>query len=159
MKRYERQLREWRNTLQTARRDTDAFRAVHDEIVSFRRARRSEGWELRLGALDVQIKGFRGDDAMRVGFRRMVLMVGEGGEVRFHTGSANHIQLDEELGVQLRQIPPSEPLDTHYLWYRRMEGVIELAGADSEPEGALDRLKDYVERHKSDLVRAMFRLY
>jgi len=158
MPRYERQVREWRSRLQESRNDLEVTREIRDHIVEFRKARRAEGWELRLGSLDVVVKGFRSDDAMGVGFRRMVLMVGENGEIRFITGDANHIQLDAELNARLRETPPSEPLDSHYLWYRRIEGVIELAGADSQPKDSQDLLIDYVARHKSDLVRAMFKL-
>jgi hypothetical protein len=158
MPKFERQLREWRSNLQQARNDIDTTNSIREEIVAFRRARRAEGWELRLGSLDVQLKGYRKDDAMSVGFRRMVLMVGPSGEIRFITGSANHIELDSEMNNQLRQSPPSEPLEPHYLWYRRIEGVLELAGADSQPEDSQESLKAYIEDHKSDLVRAMFKL-
>jgi hypothetical protein len=158
MPRFERQLREWRSNLQQARNDIDTTNGIREEIVAFRRARRAEGWELRLGSLDVKLKGFRKDDAMSVGFRRMILMVGLSGEIRFITGSANHIELDSEMNNHLRQSPPSEPLEPHYLWYRRIEGVLELAGADSQPEDSHERLKTYIEDHKSDLVRAMFKL-
>lgn len=158
MNRYERQLREWRSRLQHSRNDTEQTREIRDELIAFRRARRAEGWELRLGSLDIQLKGFRKDDAMGVGFRRMVLLVGEGGEIRFITGSANHIELDSEINTWLRQSPPSEPLEPHYLWYRRAAGVLELAGADSQPEESNELLKSYIERHKSDLVRALYKV-
>ena len=158
MPKYERQLREWRSTLQESRNDIDRTRDIREDIVAFRKARREEGYELRLGSLDVQLKGFRSDDAMGVGFSRMVLMIGESGDVRFHVGSANHMQLDEELTARLREVPPSEPLEPHFLWYRRIEGVLELAGADSEPREMFDSLAEYVKDHKSDLVRALYKL-
>ncbi len=158
MPRYENQLREWRAALQESRKDIDRTRLIRDDIVEFRKARRVEGFELRLGSLDVQLKGYRSDDAMGVGFRRMVLMVGKSGNVRYLTGSANHIQLDEELNARIRQAPVNEPLEPHYLWYRRIEGVLELAGADSEPREMMERLAEYVESHKSDLVRALYKI-
>jgi hypothetical protein len=158
MIRFERQLREWRAELQVSRNDIDRTRAIRDEIVEFRRARRAEGWELRLGSLDIELKGFRKDDATGAGFRRMVLMVGQKGEIRYICGSANHIQLDDEINDQLRQSPPSEPLEPHYLWYRRIEGVLELAGADSEPPESHERLKEYIQTHKSNLVRALYKI-
>ncbi len=158
MPRYEKQLRDWRSTLQHSRNDTDVCQSVRESIIDFRKERRAEGWELRLGSLDVRVKGFRSDEAVNVGFRRMVLMIGEGGEVRYIVGSANHIQLDEELNARLRTHPPTEPLTSHYLWYRRIEGVLELAGADSEPREMLDELVEYVDRNKSALVRALYKL-
>jgi hypothetical protein len=158
MPKYERQLRQWRSDLQSAGNDIDRTRDIRDEIIAFRKSRRNEGWELRLGSLDIQVKGFRSDDAMGVGFRRMVLYVGEGGDIRYIAGSANHIQLDEEMNVRFRQTPPTEPLEPHYLWYRKVDDVLELAGADSQPKESQERLIDYVERHKSDLVRALYKL-
>jgi hypothetical protein len=158
MPRFELQLREWRAALQSARNNIDRAREIRNEIVEFRRARRMEGWELRLGSLDIQLKGFRKDDALGQGFRRMVLMVGEKGVVRYITGSANHIQLDEDLNFKNRQSPPSEPLEPHYLWYRRVEGVLELAGADSQSEESHEKLKKYIENHKSDLVKVLHKI-
>lgn len=159
MPRYERQLREWRAALQQSRGDLDQTTLIRDEIIAFRRARRAEGWELRLGSLDIQVKGFRGDDATAAGFSRMVLMVGDRGEVRYIVGTANHIQLDEELNMQIRRSHTAGSLEPHYLWYRRTEGVLELAGADSQSKESQERLKEYVEEHKSDLVRALFNLH
>ncbi len=158
MPRYERQLRQWRTELQEARMDVDRTREIKEDIVAFRKARREEGWELRLGSLDIQVKGFRSDDAMGVGFRRMVLYVGENGDIRYIIGSANHNQLDEELNVRLRQSPPAKPLEPHYLWYRKVDDVLELAGADSQSKDSQERLIDYVGRHKTALVRALYKL-
>jgi len=158
MKKFEGQLRSWRSELQSSRADIERTRAVRDEIIAFRRARREEGWELRLGSLDIQLRGFRKDDALSSGFQRMVLLLGENGDVRYLTGTANHSELDRELNSQLRQFPPSVPLDPHYLWYRRMEGVIELAGSDSQSQESHELLKKYIEEHKSELVRAMYKL-
>ena len=159
LKRYERLLRDWRSALTTSRNDIERIRKVRDEIVAFRRQMRGEGWELRLGSLDVQLKGFRGDDAVAEGFRRMVMLAGEGGEVYYIVGSANHIQLDEELKDQLRESHLSGSLEPHYLWYRRIEGILELAGADSQSADSHERLKEYIDSHKSALVKAMYKLH
>ncbi len=158
MKRYEGQLRRWRSELNESRGDTEGIRGIREEIIAFRRARRAEGWELRLGSLDIQLKGFRKDDALSAGFQRIVLMVGENGDIRYITGTANHIELDRELNLRLRQSPSAAGFEPHYLWYRRTEGVIELAGADSQPRESHENLKQYIERHKSDLVKAMYKL-
>ena len=48
MKRYEGQLRRWRSELSESRGDTERIREIREEIIAFRRARRAEGWELRL---------------------------------------------------------------------------------------------------------------
>ncbi len=157
-KHYDKTLREWRRAIQENRRNPERLQHIRNEIVSFRRARRSEGWELRLGALDIQLKGFRSDDAMALGFRRMVLRVGENGAVQYVVGSANHIELGQELEQQMRRHPLPDSGYTHYLWYRRIAGAIELAGADSEPRDSYERLKDYIDRRKSSLVKAMYKL-
>ncbi|MCG8452234.1 MAG: hypothetical protein MI717_03510 [Spirochaetales bacterium] len=156
--RYERQLRQWRRRLQEHRGNTEAVKEVREELIAFRRARRGEGWELRLGSLDVQVRGFRGDTAMAEGFRRIVLKLGESGRIYYLVGEANHIQLDEELSIRMRQAGVSEGLQSHYLWYRRMEGILEFAGADSEPKENLQLLVDYVAQNKSQLVHALYRL-
>jgi len=156
--RFEGQLRQWRAGLQSAKGNGDIAREIRNEIVEFRRCRRLEGWELRLGSLDIQLKGFRTDDAMAVGFRRMVLMLGEKGHVQYLTGSGNHIQLDEEINARFRGRAPVEPMEPHYLWYRRMEGVLELAGADSQSNESQERLGKYIQDHKSDLVRVLYKL-
>ena len=103
MPRYERQLRQWRRRLQEHRGNTEAVKEVREELIAFRRARRGEGWELRLGSLDVQVRGFRGDTAMAEGFRRIVLKLGESGRIYYLVGEANHIQLDEDLSIKMRQ--------------------------------------------------------
>lgn len=76
LKRYERFLRDWRSKLMSSWNDIERIREVRGEIVAFRRKLRAEGWELRLGCLDVQLKGFRGDDALAEGFRRPVTGAG-----------------------------------------------------------------------------------
>lgn len=158
LEKYESQLKIWRSNLLQFKNDVEGTRRIRREIVDFRRARRAEGWELRLGWLDVQLKGFRSDDATAVGFRRLVLLIGDESEIQFIAGSGNHIELDHELNFKLRESPFPGPVERHYLWYRRIEGVIELAGADSESKEAFERLRVYVDGHKSNLVKAMHKL-
>jgi len=155
LERYEGQLKLWRSKLHQFKNDIESTRQVRKEIVDFRRARRAEGWELRLGWLDVQLKGFRSDEAMAVGFRRLVLLIDSYGEVQFITGSGNHIELDRELDFKFRKSESVGSVWKHYLWYRRTEGIIELAGADSESKESFAQLKAYVDKHKSNLVKAM----
>jgi len=158
LEKYESQLKTWRSNLMRFKNDGEVRRRIRREIVDFRRERRVEGWELRLGWLDVQLKGFRSDDAMAVGFQRLVLLICDSGEIRFIAGSGNHIELDRELELKLRQSPLDGTVERHYLWYRRIEGMIELAGADSEMKESFERLKVYVDEHKSSLVKAMHAL-
>ena len=72
----------------------------------------------------------------------MVLALGSQGDIRFIIGSANHVELDEELNRRLqRDFSFRQPKESHYLWYRRLEGVIELAGADSQSKESHEQLK------------------
>lgn len=155
MPRYERRVREWRQRLQESRGDPEAIREVRQEIVGFRKALRSEGWELRLGSLDVVVRGFRSDDSLARGFRRMVIYLAENGSIYHVTGDANHIELDEDLRTQLRARSIGGAMQPHYLWYRVSAGRIELAGADSEDRESLDRFSEVVDERKSDLVKAL----
>lgn len=155
---YERRLRDWRKRLERSRGHLDEIRAVRDEIIAVRKALRAQGWELRLGSLDVAVKGYRSDDSSARGFRRMVLFLTPGANIYYEVGDANHNQLDELLRQRLQAMHIHVPLMPHYLWYRVSAGVIELAGADSESAEALERLKVFVDERKSDLVRTLRRL-
>jgi hypothetical protein len=119
---------------------------------------RAQGWELRLGSVDVELKGFRSDDSMARGFRRMVLYLAGDGGIHFIVGDANHVALDGELRARLAATRVSGPMAPHYLWYRVGSGLIELAGADSEPRDAYEKLRIVVDERKSDLVRAFRKL-
>lgn len=156
--RYDRRLREWRQRLQESRGDPETTRTIRDEIVAVRRALRSEGWELRLGSLDVTVKGFRGDDSMARGFSRMVLYLAGDGAIYHAVGEANHIALDNQVRQRLAAMKAKGPMEPHYLWYRVSAGEIELAGADSESRDQFEQLKVTVDERKSDLVRAFRRL-
>ena len=156
--RFERRVREWRLQLQEGRGEPETVRAVRDEIIAVRRALREEGWELRLGSMDVVLRGFRSDDSTAHGFRRMVLLLAGNGSIHHAVGDANHLTLDGELRRRLSGMKLSGPRESHYLWYRVGRGEIELAGADSETREAYERLQVTVEERKSDLVKAFRRL-
>jgi hypothetical protein len=155
MPRYERRVREWRRRLQESRGDPEVVREIRSEIVAMRKSLREQGWELRLGSVDIAVKGFRSDDSTARGFRRMVLFLAADGSIYHTEGDTNHIVLDGELRLSLRAMKIAGPMAPHYLWYRVSGGLIELAGADSEPQASFERLKESVEARKSDLVRAL----
>jgi len=159
MPRYERRLREWRRRLQEARNDPEKVKEIRGEIVAVRRALREEGWELRLGSMDVQVRGFRSDDSFARGFRRMVLLIAPGPAFYYITGDSNHMLLEDELRARLNAQKIHLQLVPHYLWYRVAAGVIELAGADSETRDWLEELRTIVEENKSGLVRAFRSLH
>jgi hypothetical protein len=154
MPRFEGRVRDWRSRLEAARGAPDLIQEIRREIVAVRRGLREEGWELRLGSLDVVVKGSRSDDAIARGFTRMVLVFAEDGVIYHAKGQANHEELDRQLHERLAAQKIHGNMDPHYVWYRLLEGVVELAGADSEPASQFERLKTIVAERKSDLVRA-----
>ncbi len=158
MPQYEKRAREWRRRLQASRGNPDTVRGIKSEIVAVRKALREQGWELRLGSLDIAVKGFRSDDSTAQGFRRMVLYLASSGAIYHTVGDANHIILDEELRLALRAMEIAGNMAPHYLWYRVSAGLIELAGADSESQESLEQLKESVENRKSDLISALRKL-
>lgn len=155
MERYQSRLRDWRTRLTEARGEPEKTKAVREEIVSVRKALRAEGWELRLGSVDVVARGFLSDDALGRGFKRMVLSLHADGGIHYITGSDNHIELADQLRRNLATRRIGGANEAHYLWYRVGHGLIEFAGADSEPREEFDRFQGIVEERKSDFVRAM----
>lgn len=158
MPRFERRVREWRQRLQESRGSLEIVREVRAEIVTFRKALRDAGWELRLGSLDIEVRGFRSDASSARGFRRMALGLAADGGIYYTEGDANHAALDDELRTTVRAMKVAGPVRTHYLWYRVTGGLIELAGADSESKDSFEVLKESVQARKSDLVRALRKL-
>lgn len=155
MPRYENRVRDWRRRLNQYGSDPEVARQVRTEIVAVRRALRQAGWELRLGSMDIRVAGFRSDDSLARGFRRMVLILTSLGHIYPFIGDANHLELHDLL---IHRLPPrgsDETIEFHYLWYRRSAGLIELAGADSEPRESLVQLQETVEKRKSDFVKTL----
>lgn len=155
LERYQSRLRDWRTRLTEARGDSEKTKAVREEIVAVRKALRDEGWELRLGSVDVVARGFRSDDAMAHGFKRMVISLHADGGINYITGSENHIELAEDLRRNLQTRRIGGMTEAHYLWYRVGHGLIEFAGADSETRDDFEHFRQVVEERKSDIVRAM----
>lgn len=152
--RYENRVRDWRRRLDQYGSNPEVTREVRAELIAVRRALREEGWELRLGSVDIRLAGFRSDDSLARGFRRMVIVVTSRGTIYTFTGDANHAELKELLSRQLPPRAAGETVEFHYLWYRVSAGLIELAGADSEPRESLSGLQETVEARKSDFLKA-----
>ncbi|HUZ17583.1 MAG TPA: hypothetical protein VMV68_04300, partial [Spirochaetia bacterium] len=70
---YEQDLKGWRDRLYHSRNDSAAAREVREAVVALRRALRLQGYDIRLGSKDLVLEGFRNDDALGAGFRRLVL--------------------------------------------------------------------------------------
>ena len=103
LERYEGELTEMRNQLYRYRKNPETVRRVREQVVALRRALRLEGHDLRLGSKDLVLEGFRHDDAMGEGFRRLVLGIAAEDIVAL-AGDLNHIELAEML-----ESPPARP--------------------------------------------------
>jgi hypothetical protein len=157
LERYEQELTSMRNLLYRYRQNPETVRQVREQVVALRRALRLQGHDLRLGSRDITLEGFRHDDAMGEGFRRLVLGIGEG-EVVALAGDLNHIELAEAMEARLRGMKPRLSYRMHFLWYRWRNRVLVLSGAASETAQSYEELKEYFAENKEFLLRKLAHL-
>jgi hypothetical protein len=157
LERYEQELIQMRNQLYRFRKNPETVRRVREQVVALRRELRKQGYELRLGSRDIALEGFRHDDAMAEGFRRLVLGIGEGDVVAL-AGDLNHIELAEALEARLRAARSGQAYRLHFLWYRWHNRVLVLSGAASETAQAFEELKEYFAANRDFLLRKLVRL-
>jgi hypothetical protein len=154
---YETELRTWRAQLSRKRTDPQITKEVREEIVAVRKLLRLQGYDLRLGSKDIALEGFRHDDAMGEGFRRMVLGLADD-DVYYLAGEANHIELAEILENQCRQKRSCKPYRLHCLWYRWRNDVLVISGADSETAEMFEDLKAWFAPNREFLLKKLARL-
>jgi hypothetical protein len=154
---YESELAEMRSQLYRYRKDQETIRRVREQIVALRRELRARGYDLRLGSKDIALEGFRHDDAMAEGFRRLVLGISEN-EVVALAGDLNHNELATLLDQRLAAQRRNQAFSMHYLWYRWRNNVLVLSGAASETAQGFEELKAYFERKKDFLLGKLARL-
>ena len=154
---YETELRSWRERLLRNRNNSQMVREIREDIVALRTLLRSRGYDLRLGSKDVMIEGWRHDDAMAEGFRRIVLGLAED-DVYYVAGDANHNELAEALESQCRSRRRCKPYALHCLWYRWRSDLLVLAGAASETAEQFDEFRRYFQANKELLLRKLTRL-
>jgi hypothetical protein len=157
LERYEKELREWRSELSRYKRQTARVQAVRENVVALRKLLRTQGHDLRLGSKDIALEGWRHDDAVAEGFRRVVEGITEDDVVAL-AGEVNHIELANALEHRLRSQRRHFACDMHFLWYRWRNQVLVLSGAASETAEQFERLKEYFEVHKELLLRRLSRL-
>jgi hypothetical protein len=157
LERYEQELADMRSQLYRFRKDPEAVRRVREQVVTLRRELRLQGHDLRLGSRDIALEGFRHDDAMAEGFRRLVLGIGERDIVAL-AGDLNHIELAEALEDRLRAARPVQAFRMHFLWYRWRNRVLVLSGAASETAQAFEEFKKYFAENREFLLRKLARL-
>lgn len=157
LERYEKEIRDWRAELTRFRNLPDHVREVREGIVALRKLLRDQGHDLRLGSKDIALEGFRHDDAVGEGFRRLVLGIAENDIVAL-AGDANHIELASQLEQRLQAQKRYRACDMHFLWYRWRNQVLVLSGAASETSEQFEGLKEYFAGHKEFLLRRLSRI-
>ncbi len=158
---YEPMLRRLRHELERNRNDVDAHREVREQLVALRKVLRQQGYNLRLGSIDLKLEGFRNDDAMAEGFQRCVISIMDDGSVYYVTGTANHIDLDTQLDAQLharRILDSRSQIGRHYLWFRWINRVLILSGAATETKEDFEELRDYVEENKGSMLKYLAKI-
>lgn len=155
---YEAQLRELRHRLEKNRTDTEVIQEVRQELVIIRKALRMQGYNLRLGSLDLRLEGFRNDDALSEGFTRCCLFLAEDGNVFYISGTANHIDLDSALESRIAAGGYTPIQAKHYLWFKWENRVLILSGAASETKDDFEEFREYVAENKSLLLRKLAKI-
>ena len=155
---YELHLRELRHRLEANRTNQDVIQDVRSELAAIRKGLRLQGYNLRLGTLDLRLEGFRNDEALAQGFKRCVIYILEDGDVLYLTGTANHIELDAAMEARLRASGYFSVEEKHYLWFKWANRVLILSGAATETADDFEDLKDYVEEKKEFLLRKLERI-
>lgn len=151
---YEAQFRQWRKQLQDAKTREDALRTVREEIVALRRELRGRGYDLSLGSTRLVIDGFRNDDSLAEGFRRVVICIC-GPRVYWQTGQANHVEISGELMDTLSRKRLLDHPEVHYLWYLRTRRELVLSGSATETREAFLRLEARAEANPLMLLSAL----
>jgi hypothetical protein len=154
LEKYETEVRAWRDRLSRSRNNQQAMHEVRDELVALRRLLREQGHDLRLGSKDIALEGFRNDDSMAEGFKRMVLGVAED-ELYWLTGDANHIELAEMLERSCRGKRSCKPYSLHCLWYRWRNNVLVISGAASETAEMFEEFRLYFAQNREFLLRKL----
>ncbi len=147
---YESTFRELRKTLDTYKNSEESISEIKNRIVSIRKSLRLSGYDLKLGNLDINFCGFKSDDAIADGFRRMVLSITNDGKIYFISGTDNHKDLYRFMQLKY---PAVDLNDTHSLWYRWRNNTLQLCGSDSEPPDNYEHLIKYSLNNKNFILK------
>ena len=151
---YETEVRDWRAELSRFRNLPGRVREIRESIVALRKLLRAQGHDLRLGSKDIALEGWRHDDAVAEGFRRLVLGIAEDDIVAL-AGDVNHNELAALLEQRLQAQRRYKACEMHFLWYRWRNQVLVLSGAASETSEQFERLKEYFPTHREFLLRKL----
>lgn len=151
---YEMQFKTWRKKLQNKKNIEPELITIRSEIVTLRKTLRLKGYDLSLGLQKLIVKGFRNDDAMAEGFQRVVLCFCDP-FVYFKTGSANHVEITENLFDLLNRKSLLVHPEMHYLWYRRKSKDLYLSGSATESEKDFERLAERAQANPMKLLASL----
>ncbi|HOV64855.1 MAG TPA: hypothetical protein PLG43_13360 [Spirochaetia bacterium] len=155
--RYEADLKAWRDRLRSYKNNPAVANEIRENVVELRRSLRLQGYDLRLGSKDIVLEGFRHDDAIREGFRRVVIFIAEN-DIYYAAGDDNHVALAQYLEQRLTLQRKHMYSQVHSLWYRWRNQVLVLSGADSESVEDFEAFKKYFETHKDFLLKKLSKL-
>jgi len=148
---YENQMRDLRARLNYGSKSggENITREVHSELVDLRKELRLLGYDVSLGRYRLVFDGFRHDDSIKHGFKRIVLYLMDDNFL-WLTGEANHIDLAEILEQQIKRHIQATGNDInvkgkHYLWYLRTKQELILSGAATETKEDYEWLKAFGE--------------
>jgi hypothetical protein len=139
--RFEGHLGVFRSKLLQAPANPIILEEVSAGLTELRRQMRLAGYDLSMGKYALVFDGFRQDDSIVEGFKRLVLFIGKD-EFFCKTGDENHLRLAGFLDRQINARPGKQTvLEMHYLWYKRTKTAIILSGAATETAEDYELLK------------------
>ena len=148
---YENQMMDLRARLNSASKSgkEKIIKEIHSELVDLRKELRLLGYDVSLGKYRLVFDGFRHDDSIREGFKRIVLFILDDCFL-WLTGDANHIELADVLEQQITRHTQATAKKInirgkHYLWYLRTKNELILSGADTETKADYEQLKAFGE--------------
>jgi hypothetical protein len=140
---YELQLQDMRRRLRGGEKVPGLIRSIKAELVELRSSLRLQGYDLALGARELEVRGFRNDASIGEGFTRLALYIGAR-NVYWLAGESNHIELGRWLDLSFAEAGSDDILQKHYLWYQWTNALLTLSGADTERPEDFEALKAFV---------------
>ncbi|MGL4986172.1 MAG: hypothetical protein ACRC5H_03435 [Treponemataceae bacterium] len=152
---YEGEFRFWRKMLNEEK--DFASREIRQEIIALRKELRLRGYDLSLGSLHLVINGFKNDDAMAEGYRRVVLCFCKE-NVYGLCGEQNHLELGEALEFYLNERNLIIQPEYHYLWFLHTAHEVFLSGAATEIVEHFERLQARADTNPLKILSVLKKL-
>jgi hypothetical protein len=144
-----------RAQLQKAPANPNIIKEVYAGITGIRQQLRLSGYDLSMGKYTLVFDGFRNDDSLGSGFKRVVVFIGTE-HFYFRTGDDNHLMLAAALENNLAKNPRLESiLEIHSLWFQRTKTIFTLSGSATETAEDYQKLK---ERGEADSLLFLSKL-